>query len=91
MSKTLRWLYAARIRDGLGAIQNRMVGIRKMLRTTQQKTSPGRGVMDDAVQLAETIERLCSLGQTAAAEDAFEIAERVEVLVSLLEAEIDAF
>lgn len=90
MSKSFRWLYVEGAREKFRAIENRVVAIRKTLSAFHQKGPVGRGVINDAVQLAETIERLCSLGQRAAAEDAFEIAERVEILISLLEVELDA-
>lgn len=75
------------LRDELRAIENRMVGIRKLLR---QQEGMGRGKMDDAVQLIETIERLARFGQSCKAEDAFVIASHIEDLSSLLRSEIDA-
>ena len=47
--------------------------------------------MGDALQLAETIESLGNFGQTCNAEDAFDVASRVEILISALEIEIDSF
>ena len=75
------------LREELRAIENRMVGIRKLLR---QQEGMGRGKMDDAVQLAKTIERLAHFGQSCKAEDAFVIASHIEDLSSLLRSEIDA-
>jgi hypothetical protein len=80
---------ARRIRERLREVQNRAVAIRKRLSSARpRKRSVGRGVTDDAVHLAETIERLAHLGQKCSAEEAVEIASRVEVLASMLRVEV---
>ena len=79
-----------RICDQLRAVNNRTVAIRKLLRTAQQKDSKGRGVTDDALQLAETIEKLSVFGQHCSAEDVVDVASRVEILISILETEVDS-
>lgn len=81
---------AARPRDSLRDAQQRAVAIRKLLKHLEQgQGREMRGVMDDAVKLAETIERVAQWGQSCPAVDAVEIEFQVEVLASLLEVEID--
>jgi hypothetical protein len=46
--------------------------------------------MDDAVALATLIEKLGRYGQTLAAADAMDLAERVEPLFDQLRAEVDS-
>lgn len=80
-----------RIREQLRTISDRAVEIRKLLSKSQQRNSTDGEYMDDAMQLAETIEKLGDLSQRCSAEDAFEILSRIEVLISVLEGEIDRF
>lgn len=89
MRKTDVQIGVPRTCDELRAMQNRAVAIRKLLSSSRRKGSKDRGVMDDAVQLAEIIEKLSTFGQHCSAEDVVEVASRVEILVSLLESEID--
>ena len=46
--------------------------------------------MNDAVKLAELVEKLAQNGQTLPAEEAFELAEMLEILIEQLRAEVDA-
>jgi hypothetical protein len=70
--------------------ERRAVAIRKKLNSFKQtRDFRFRGVMDDAVKLAETIEILSRFGQTSSAEEAVEIKFRIEILLSLLEGEVD--
>ena len=79
-----------RPREMLSAAEGRAVAIRKLLNNVEQKLGRrDRGVTDDAMQLAESIQKLARFGQLRSAEDAVEIVFRVEVLSSLLEAEVD--
>ena len=81
---------ATRPRDVLRDVERRAVAIRKLLKRIEQGQGRAvRGVMDDAVKLAETIERLAHWGQSCPAADAVEVEFRVEALASLLEVEID--
>jgi hypothetical protein len=83
---------ARRIREELRMIEDRAVAFRKRLTDARpRKDSVGRGVMDDAVQLAETIERLAHLGQKRPAEEAVEIASHIAILSSMLRVEVDNF
>lgn len=91
MSKNFQRFGIRRIRDELRAVSDRAVAIRKQLSCTRRKNSPDGGNMGDALQLAETIEILGDFGQTCSAEDAVDIASRVEVLISMLEVEVDSF
>ena len=90
MGKDYVRIGACRSRDELRAVQNRAVGIRKLLSVVRQKGSKGRGVMDDALQLAETIEKLSVFGQHCSAEDVVDVASRIEILISILEIEVDS-
>lgn len=81
---------ATRPRDLLHNVERRAVAIRKLLKSLGQgQGRVVRGVMDDAVKLAETIEQLAHWGQSCSAADAVEVEFQVEVLSSLLEVEID--
>ncbi len=75
----------------LRASESRAVEVRKLLKKFQQRKGDQLGgIMDDALQLAETIEHLARYGQGCDAEQAVEITFRVEILISLLDAEIDS-
>ena len=88
--KAKRRASATRPRDVLRDVERRAVAIRKLLKKLEQGQGRGvRGVMDDAVKLAETIEQLAHWGQSCPAADAVEVEFRVEVVSSLLEVEID--
>ena len=80
---------ASRVRDELLAIVDRVVGIRKELSDAQGQGLIGRSVIGDALQLAGTIEKLGEFGQRCNAEDAFWVAEKVRLLLSLFEAELE--
>ena len=80
------------LRDGLRAAEGQAVAIRKLIsRLRSGSRGKGREDMDDAVRLTETIEQLAHFGQNRTAEEAVEIASQVEVLTSLLRAEVDGF
>ena len=79
-----------RPRELLRYAETRAVAIRKLLKLLERrKGRRSRGITDDAVRLAETIEQLARLGRASPAEEAAEINFQLEVLTSLLEAEID--
>ncbi len=81
---------ATRPREVLRDVERRAVAIRKLLKNLEQgQGREMRGVMDDAVKLAETIERLAHWGQSCPAADAVEVELQVEVLTSFLQGEID--
>jgi hypothetical protein len=75
--------------ESLRSAENWAIAVRKKLRAIERQRSGFRGIIDDAVKLAETIERLAVLAQTSPAEDAVEIKFHIELLSSLLEREID--
>jgi hypothetical protein len=76
MSDNRERLAAFRVREALRLAESHAVEIRKLL--NKHKSAKGGGVMDNAVALIESIERLARLGQVSAAEDAVEIAYRIE-------------
>jgi hypothetical protein len=79
-----------RPRESLQVVERQAVAVRKMLTNCGRiRSRRFRGVIDDAVKLAETIEHLARKGQNSSAEEAVEIEFRVETLVSLLEVEVD--
>lgn len=81
---------AARPRDALRDAQRRAVAIRKLLKQLEQgQRRELRGVMDDAVKLAEAIEQIARWGQLCPVADAVDIEFQVEVFTSFLEVEID--
>jgi hypothetical protein len=89
MKATLRGS-ATRPRDVFRNVERRAVAIRKLLKQFGQGQGRSvRGVMDDAVKLAETIELIAQWGQSCPAADAVEVEFRIEALVSRLEVEID--
>ncbi|QDU59004.1 hypothetical protein [Aeoliella mucimassa] len=89
MKATLRGS-ATRPRDLLREVERRAVAIRKLLNTLGQgQGREMRGVVDDAVKLAESIEHIAHWGQSCPAADVVEVEFRVEVLISLLEVEVD--
>ena len=72
------------------AVEQRVVAVRKLLKALGQgQDRPFRGVMDDAVKLAQTIERLARFGRSRPAEEAVEIKYRIELLVAQLVVEVD--
>ena len=82
---------AFRQREILSATETSANRTRKyLLEIASKMPGEGSGTIDDAVKLAELIEKLAHLGQTLAAADALDIGERVEQLLELLCAEIDA-
>jgi len=74
------------------AVEDGAIRIRKLLQSgrTRREASETSGSMDDAVALSELIELLARHGQTLAAEDAIDLAERVELLFDQLQAEVDS-
>ncbi|MEX2306490.1 MAG: hypothetical protein WD738_02795 [Pirellulales bacterium] len=79
-----------RSREWLRTEETRAAVIRKRLKSIEKRYGRRfRGIMDDAVKLAGTIEHLARFGQSRSAEEAVEIAFDIELLSSLLEAEID--
>jgi hypothetical protein len=85
-----RWSDAWRTREELRAGENSAVAIQKLLKRRQQALSAQyRGVTDDAIELANSIEHLARWGQAALAEEAVEIASLIELLSTMLENEID--
>ena len=91
MGKTSQRLGTWRACDELHTIVNRMVAIRKLLKSFQHKSSKGGEAMDDALKLAQTIEDLASYGRNSSAVNAFEIVSMLEIPISILETEIDSF
>ena len=90
--KDARLGMAFRLREFLGATEKSANRTRKYLRDIESRMPAERlGTMDDAVKLAELIERLAQNGQTLPVEEAFDIAEMLELLLEQLRAEIDAF
>ncbi len=89
--KASRCFVPRRIRDQLRAAESHAVGVRKALKKLQPTVAKGGGDMDDALQLAGTIERLAHYGQTCSAEEAVSIVSQVEVFASMLRAEVDGF
>ena len=90
MSSTYQRFGVWRTRDELQAVEDRVVGIRKQLNCIQRQGSKDGRDTDDALRLAEAIEKLAVLGQKCNAEAALDVALRVEILISLLETEIDS-
>ena len=79
-----------RPREVLRNAEERAVAVRKLLKQLEQGQGRAvRGIMDDAVKLALSIEQIARWGQTCSAEEAVEVGFVVEVLVSRLEVEID--
>ena len=74
----------------LRAIIDRVVGIRKELSDAQGRGLLGKSVIGDALQLAETIEKIGEYSKRCNAEDLFWIAERIRLLLSLLETEMES-
>jgi hypothetical protein len=90
MKAKIYWSEPRRSRESLRSIENWAASIRKKLRAVeQQRVRRLRGIVDDALQLTETIEQLARYGQSVSAEDAVEIKFQIELLRSLLEGEID--
>ncbi len=76
----------------LRSVETRAIRIRKLLASSNEARKAQRtsGSMDDAVQLADLIERLSRYGQTIAAADAIAVADYVDLLVDILKAKVDA-
>ena len=91
MGKTYKRFVTWRACEELHAIENRMVAIRKLLKSIQQNSSKGGEAMNDALDLADTIEKLASYGQNSSSAVALEIVSRIESLIPILETEIDSF
>ncbi len=81
---------AKQVSDELRAIIDRVVGIRKKLSDAQGRGLLGKSVIGDALQLAETIEKIGEHSKRCNAEDLFWIAERIQLLLSLLETEMES-
>jgi hypothetical protein len=77
-------------REELRAVEDRAVAIRRLLKQFEQRVLD-RGVMGDALQLADVIECLARFGQRSSAADAVESISQIAILESLLHAEIDGF
>ena len=89
--KDARLGMAFRLREFLGATEMSANRTRKYLRDIMSRTPAERlGTMDDAVKLADLIEKLAQKGQTLSAEEAFDLAEMLETLIEQLRAEVDA-
>ena len=87
---TLRRSETWRPRELLRDAETHAAAIRKLLKlVARRKGRQNRGIMDDAVKLAETIEQLARLGRSSSAAEAVDIEFRIEVLTSLLEGKID--
>ena len=80
-----------RPREFLRLVEDQANRIRKLLQAMRpvKSTSGSSGSTDDAVALAELVERLAHWGQGIAAVDAIDLAERVELLIDMLGAEVD--
>jgi len=89
--KAIRCIVPRRVREQLRAVENHAVEVRKRLKSIQPRIAKGGGDMDDAVHLAETIERLANYGQTCVAEEAVDVVSQIEALSSMLRAEVDGF
>lgn len=79
-----------RPREALRDAERRSVEIRKKLNQLigQRKGHHFRGVMEDAVKLACTIEHLARYGQVSTADEAADIESHIEVLTWILRGEI---
>lgn len=92
MRKQTQRFVTRTLRGELRAAENRAVAIRKLLaRFRHQQKGTGRGEMNDVERLVDLIEQLARLGQGCSAEDAVEIATRIEALSSIVATEIDSF
>ncbi|HAH46636.1 hypothetical protein [Gimesia sp.] len=91
MDKTSQRSGTWRACEELHAIENRMVAIRKLLKSIQHQSSTGGEAMDDALKIAQTIEDLASYGRNSSAVNALEIVSILEISLSILDAEIDSF
>ncbi len=79
-----------RTRDWLRIEETRAAAVRKQLRKSKRLNGRRfRGIIDDAVKLASTIEQLARYGQSSSAEEAVDIAFQTEILILLLEVEVD--
>jgi hypothetical protein len=79
-----------RPRELLRDVEERAVAVRKLFKKFEQgQGRTVRGIMDDAVKLCLTIERLARWGQKCSAAEAVEVGFLVEIFVSQLEVEID--
>lgn len=81
-----------RPREFLSAAEDRAVEIRKLLHLAHQRQlgEDNPESMGDALALADLIETLARYGQNVSAEEAVEIAGRVELLIDLLLTEINS-
>lgn len=78
-------------REFLRAAESCANRIRKQLRDYESRGLVSRsGKTDDAVNLAELIEHVARLGRAETAANAIDLAERIELLIEQLRAEIDA-
>lgn len=79
-------------REFFRACESGAIRIRKLLRSARMRRRRlgTSGLIDDAVALAELIERLAEFGQSLAAADAMDLAERLEHLLDQLRAEVDS-
>ena len=79
-----------RPREFLRHAETLAANIRKLL-TKCQASGPPRypASKDDALHLARLIEAIASKGRRGSVADAIETAERVELLIDLLKAEVD--
>ena len=89
--KDARLGMAFRLREFLGATETSANRTRKYIRDIKSRMPAERlGTMDDAVKLAELIERLAHRGQKLPAEEAFDLADMLDFLIEQLRAEVDA-
>lgn len=90
-SKRARLGEASRLRETLRAVETSANRTRKLLRDIESWSGATRsGNMDDVLKLADMVERLARHGQRLDAEEAIDLAERLELLLEVLGAEVDA-
>lgn len=90
--KCVRSGSAPKPREFFRVCESSAIRIRKLLRSERmrRRASGTSGSMDDAAALAMLIENLGRYGQTLAAADAMDLAERLERLFDQLRAEVDS-
>ena len=82
---------ASKLRGFLRSLEQAANRIRKLLRDHKSRSRASRSrSIDNAVKLAELVERLAHHGQSLAAADAIDLADRLELLLEMLRAELDA-
>src|SRR5687767_15787002 len=90
MRRIVRREVAGGLSEQLRVFERHAVAARKLLTKIRRRRKANvRGKMNDALRLAEEIERLARFGQSCNAEVAVQIVGCIEVLTSLLAREID--